>query len=177
MKKNLEHSKTEPKHSVPITEVVSEISDDVRENQTDNTSQESTKTENSISVCDVLKNHTTKVIKKMESQIPSNMQHYSDLYAEYLHFWDDVFGTCYISEKEFFDKLGYDQNIINDMDKFLNSYVKTINTQIDISSNLLKNYTALRIAGIKSFDSYVHVMMDSYANMLSQFNDSKFSNL
>lgn len=138
----------------------------------ENTVQESTKTEDAVSVCDVLKNNTTKVIRKMESQIPYNMQYYSDLYAEYLHFWEDVFDTCYTSEKEFFDKLGFDQNAINDLEKFLSSNVKMTNTQIDISSNLLKNYTAFRIARIKSLDRYVHVMMPAYANMLSQFNDS-----
>jgi len=37
-----------------------------------------------ISVCDVMKSKTSSVIRKMESQIPSYMQEYSDLYTEYL---------------------------------------------------------------------------------------------
>jgi len=173
MKKN-KYSQTEPHRSLVVTKIVSE---DKKKNQIENTSKEYPKTENVISVCDVLKNNTSKVIRKMESQLPSNMQHYSDLYAEYLHFWEDIFDTCYISEKEFFDKLGYDQNAINNLDKSLSSYAKMTNTQIGISSNLLKSYTTLRIAGIKSFDRYVHVMMSAYANILSQFNNSKFTNV
>lgn len=31
-------------------------------------------------------------------------------------------------------------------------------------------YIKMRIGVIKSFDNYTHVMMDSYAKMLSQFN-------
>jgi len=65
--------------------------------------------ESKISVCDVMKNNTSKSIKKLESQIPTLVQQYSDLYSAYLHSFDDIFGTCYIAEKEFFNKLGIDK--------------------------------------------------------------------
>ncbi len=35
--------------------------------------------------------------------MPSMFQNYLDLYTAYLHMIDDIFGTCYIAEKEFFD--------------------------------------------------------------------------
>ncbi|TFH02755.1 MAG: hypothetical protein E4G77_01735, partial [Nitrosopumilus sp.] len=61
-----------------------------------------TKPEEKISVCDIMKTNTSKVIQKFESQIPSKFQQYSDLYTKFLHTLDDVYGTCYISDKEFF---------------------------------------------------------------------------
>ena len=60
------------------------------------------KSEDSISICDLMKDHTSTVIKKAESQIPTYTQIFSDVYREYLHVIDDLYGTCYISEKEFF---------------------------------------------------------------------------
>lgn len=77
--------------------------------------------DNTISICNIMKSNTSEVIKKVEAQIPSYFQLYSDFYKEYLHTLDDLFGTCYISEKEFFDKLGFDQNTL----KLIDSYWKS----------------------------------------------------
>jgi len=123
-----------------------------------------------ISVCDVMKSKTSSVIRKMESQIPSYVQEYSDLYAEYLHTIDDVFGTCYLSEKEFFDKLNIDQNTLKAFDNFWSFWEKTATSQIETSTNFMRAYVQMRISAIKSYDKYVHTMMDSYAKMLSQYN-------
>ena len=123
-----------------------------------------------ISVCDVMKDNTSKVIKKMESQIPSYVQEYSDIYTEYLHMFDDLFGTCYISEKEFFDKLGFDQEALKTFDNYSKTLTNFYSSQIDMSTNFLRAYVKMRISAIKSYDRYLHAMMDSYAKTLSQFN-------
>jgi len=123
-----------------------------------------------ISVCDVMKSNTSSVIRKMESQIPSYVQGYSDLYAEYLHTIDDLFGTCYLSEKEFFDKLNIDQNTLKAFDNLSGFWEKIATSQIETSTNFMRAYVQMRILAIKSYDKYVHTMMDSYAKMLSQYN-------
>ncbi len=88
------------------------------ENNPTNKSVKKSNNQDKISVCDVMKDNTSKVLKKMESQIPSYVQEYSDLYAEYLHTFDDLFGTCYISEKQFFDNLGFDQETLKTFDNY-----------------------------------------------------------
>ncbi len=123
-----------------------------------------------ISVCDVMKSKTSSVIRKMESQIPSYVQEYSDLYAEYLHTIDDLFGTCYLSEKEFFDKLNIDQKTLKAFDNLSGFWEKIATSQIETSTNFMRAYVQMRISAIKSYDKYVHSMMDSYAKMLSQYN-------
>jgi len=123
-----------------------------------------------ISVCDVMKSKTSSVIRKMESQIPSYVQEYSDLYAEYLHTIDDLFGTCYLSEKEFFDKLNIDQKTLKEFDNLSGFWEKIATSQIETSTNFMRAYVEMRISAIKSYDKYVHTMMDSYAKMLSQYN-------
>jgi len=127
---------------------------------------------NKISVCDVMKSRTSSVIRKMESQIPSYVQEYSDLYAEYLHTIDDIFGTCYLSEKEFFDKLNIDQKTLKGFDNLWSFWEKTATSQIETSTNFMRTYTQMRISALKSYDRHVHTMMDSYANMLSQYNST-----
>lgn len=130
---------------------------------------------NKISVCDVLKEDTSEIIRKLESQIPSLFQNYSNLYAAYLHMFDDIFGTCYISEKEFFDKLNIDQAILNQIkinsESIKDAYLKNI----DMNTKHIDEYTKMRISAIESFDNYVHLMMSSYGKFLSQFNE--FSNV
>ncbi len=125
-----------------------------------------------ISMCDVMKSKTSSVIRKMESQIPSIVQEYSDLYAEYLHTIDDLFGTCYISEKEFFDKLNIDQKTLKAFDNLSSFWEKTATSQIETSTNFMRAYVQMRISAIKSYDKYVHTMMDSYSKMLSQYNSA-----
>ncbi len=125
-----------------------------------------------ISVCDVMKSKTSSVIRKMESQIPSYVQEYSDLYAEYLHTLDDLFGTCYLSEKEFFDKLNIDQKTLKAFDNLSGFWEKIATLQIETSTNFMRANNQMRISAIKSYDKYVHTLMDSYAKSLSVFNST-----
>lgn len=155
--------------SVTISETLEDESSIPKENEPRSKSaEESQKT--TVSVCDVMKNNTSQIIKKLESQTPVNIQLYSDLYTEYLHMFDDLFGTCYISEKQLFDKLGLDQNTLKTFDNYSNNLTNFYTTQIDLMSNFQRTYVQMRIAGIKSYDKYMHAMMDSYAMMLTQFN-------
>ena len=56
-----------------------------------------------ISICDLSQNNVSEILQKMEYQVPIYLQGYSDLFAKYLHSFNTVFGTCRISEKQFFD--------------------------------------------------------------------------
>jgi len=128
------------------------------------------KTEAKISVCDIMKNNTSKVIKKVEAQIPSSVQQYSDLYTTYLHTIDDIFGTCYIAEKEFFDKLNLDQGVLREFQEFSNVFTKMYLDQIEMSAKYIETYVQIRKSSLKAYDNFMHVVMDSYAKTLSQFN-------
>ena len=133
---------------------------------------EETSSQVDVSVCDIMKGNTSEIIKKMESQIPTYFQMHSDVYTEFLHTMDDLFGTCFIAEKEFFDKLNFDQYTLKLFDSYWKNITKMYSSQIDMSTNFLRTYSQMRISGIKLFDNYMHVMMESYAKMLSQYNSS-----
>jgi len=129
-----------------------------------------TKPEEKISVCDIMKTNTSKVIQKFESHIPSRFQQYSDLYAAYLHTIDDIFGTCYISEKEFFDKLNIDQGVLNSIQEYSNAVTETYLDQIDLYAKYRRELIQMQISSLTVYDNFMHTMMDTYAKTLSQFN-------
>jgi len=129
-------------------------------------------TKDSASICNIFKDDTSKIIKKLEMQIPSHFQIYSDMYKEYLHVLDDIFGTCVLSEKEFFDKMNIDKNLMKNMESYSN-YVRGIwIKQIENYDNYLKWYSQMRISGMKSYDKFVHSMMESYSKTLSNFSNN-----
>ncbi len=135
-----------------------------------------TSNESEISICDIMKNRTSEIVKKIECQLPSTVQQYSDLYTAYLHSIDDMFGTCYISQKEFFDKLGISQEALRNFDKYLESISKSYQNWIDLSSKYGQDYVQTRLSMIKSSDQFIHMTMDLYAKMLAKFNEMYDSN-
>lgn len=126
--------------------------------------------EEKLSICDIMKEDTSAMIKKMESKMPSMFQSYSDMYAKYLHTLDYVFGTCYIAEKEFFDKLNIDQGVLRQIKQNSESMRKTYVENIDMTAKFFDEYVKMRMNSIELFDKYADMMMESYAKMLSQFN-------
>lgn len=134
--------------------------------------QNASENNNTISICDIMKDNTTKIIKKIELQIPSYMQWYSDLYTEQLHSLDDVFGTCYIWQKQYFDRLGIDQKSMKAISDYWNVLTETALSQLEISNNMQKAYIQTRVAGIKSYDQFMHLVMDYYGKMMSNLTSS-----
>ena len=93
------------------------------------------------------------------------------MYKEYLHMIDDLFGTCYLSEKEFFDKMNIDDRTLKIMDSYGKTYTEIYSSQIENYSSFLKWYSKMRTSGMRSYDKFAHVMMDSYAKMISDFSN------
>jgi hypothetical protein len=123
-----------------------------------------------ISICDIMKNNSSQIIRKLESQVPSRVQQYSDLYSAYLHTLDDVFGSCYMSEKQFFDNLNIDQNVLKTFQKLSQTLTQSYLDQIDMYAKYRQELTQMQISGLKVYDNVLHTMMESYAKTLSQFN-------
>ena len=124
--------------------------------------------EEKLSVCEIMKDDTSEIFRKMESELPLLFQNSSNLYARYLHMLDDVLGIGYITEKKIFDRLGIDQDVLKQIKENSKSVRNTYIKNIEMSSKLFDRYIKMRIDMIKSFDNCTHVMMNSYANFLSQ---------
>ena len=131
--------------------------------------------EENLSFCDIMKDDTSEVIKKLESNMPSMFQNYSDMYAKYLHALDDIFGTCYIAEKEFLDKLNIDQDILKQIKQNSNLIKKNYIENIEITTRIVDMQIKVGMKSIELFDNYSHIMMESYAKILANFNKSSSS--
>ncbi|MGI0047492.1 MAG: hypothetical protein ACREBB_09965 [Nitrosotalea sp.] len=131
---------------------------------------ESSEKESAVSICDVMKNNTSEIIQKMESKFSTYAQLYTDLYTKYLHIVDDLYGTCYLSEKEFFDKLGMDKAALQAFDAYWKSITNMTISQIDMVTNFAKMYVQFRLGTIDSCDKIAHIVMDNYARSWNQLN-------
>jgi hypothetical protein len=131
---------------------------------------ESSEKKDTISICDIMENNTSEIIRKLEYQIPTYAQLYSDLYTKYLHMMDDLYSTCYVSEKEFFDKLGMGKATLGAFDAYWKFITDMTISQIEQATNFAKMYVQFRLSALDSYDKAVHLMMDSYAKAWTQFN-------
>lgn len=160
--------------SKEITEKITSVENMTREKmaQTIKTAKKEAESseKNDNSICDVMKNNTSEIIQKLESQIPTHVQFYFDLYTKYLHMMDDFYSTCYMSEKEFFDKLGMDQEALGFFDTYWKSITDLSLNQIEMATNFAKMYVQLRLSALDSYDKLVHLMIDSSSKAWNQFN-------
>lgn len=124
-----------------------------------------------ISICDIMKSDSSRIIQKLESQIPLNFQESSILYTTYLQTLDHVFGTCYIAEKEFFDKLNIDQGLLISFQKYSNFIADMYLKQIETYSKFRQGNIRTQMSLLDSYDKFFKNMMESYAKFLSQLNN------
>jgi hypothetical protein len=118
-----------------------------------------------LSICDVITDNTNEVIMKIESLIPTNIGNFVDLSSEYLRIARDFFGTCYIAEKEFLDKVGVDHQVVEEFDKFLKVITKTSVAEIEMASNFQKIFVNNIMSAMRSYDDYVKLMLSAYAKV------------
>ena len=123
-----------------------------------------------ISICDLFQNNASEILQKMEYQVPIYLQGYSDLFTKYLHSFNTLFGTCRMSEKQFFDKFGVNHLIMQETVDYWN-FLKNISLiQIDLSSKFIEDYIEFRVSTIDSFDKSVTSLLDYYTKTLAEFN-------
>ena len=134
---------------------------------------DSLKENETTSICDVMKDNTSEIIQKLELQIPTFMQLYSDLYTKYLHMLDDLYSSCYLSEKEFLDKLGMDKTTIGAFETYWKFITDMTTSQIEQVTSLAKTYVEFRLSMLDSYDKAVHLMTDNYAKAWTWFNSNK----
>lgn len=129
------------------------------------------------SVCDIWKDNVHKLVTKLEFQTPIYLQAYSNVHTEFLHCVDNLFGTCYIWQKQYFDRLGIDQKIINAYGKLCESGIANTTEFMDLYANYKKFQADMTIEAMKIGNNYLHWWIDMYGKAISfwssQINRSK----
>lgn len=126
-----------------------------------------------ISICDLVKNDSSEIIHKMESKVPTIIQRYTDLYTEYLKLCDNLFGTCYIAEKEFFEKLNLDQNLLKEIKKSSTQVKNQALNNVEFGTIFFDVMIKTRISTIRTYDIYMRAMLETWSKMLSDYNNKK----
>lgn len=125
---------------------------------------------NEVSICDLMQNNTSEILQKLEYQVPIYLQGYADLFTKYLHSFNTTFGTCRISEKQFFDKFGLNHTVVEEIAEYWNFVKNLALVQVETSSKFVEDYIQFRIATIESFDKSMASSLEYYSKMLSKFN-------
>ena len=77
-------------------------------------------------------------------------------------------------QKEFFDKLNIDQGILKSFQQFSQALTQSYLDQIDMYAKYRQEINQMQMSGLKTYDTFLHTMLETYAKTLSQFN--KFTN-
>lgn len=129
-----------------------------------------TSKESKTSICDLVKSNTGEIIQKIEYQVPIYLQGYSDLFTKYLHSYNTTFGACRIAEKQIYDKLGIDHNLVEEAANYLDFIKNLTLVQIEMYSKFVEDYIEFRVSTIESFEKSIRAILDYYSKSLSEFN-------
>lgn len=130
------------------------------------TTKENTPTD---SISQVFKNNTHEITKKLESQLPQKMQQFSELYSAYLHSMNNTFDSCNICEKEFFEKLGIDNNISKTFGEYAKTCTDLTLQQMDYYAQFRKYVTDTQLSAVKSWDNFMTTMTEYNSKMFNQY--------
>ena len=130
---------------------------------------------NKISICNIMKDDTSEIMRKMESKIPLHAQNYSNLYTGYLRSMGVIFDTCYITEKEFLDRIDIDQDIQKQVREYSRITKESYLDGIEIGTKFADDYIQMGLTAMRTSNDNFHTMMKTYSKMFSHFNDSSKS--
>ncbi|WP_052347744.1 hypothetical protein [Candidatus Nitrosotenuis chungbukensis] len=123
-----------------------------------------------FSVCDIWKESVHKIITKTEYQTPIYLQAYSMMHSEFLHSIDNLFGTCYIWQKRYFDRMGIDQRVIDAYGELCEKSTSGVMEWMDAYANYKKFQADLAIDYMKIGNNYLHWWIDMYGKTVSFWN-------
>jgi len=134
---------------------------------------DSSEQKTTISIQNIVKENTSEIIEKIDSKIPTYVQLYSDLYKKYLHIASNFCNTTYLTQKEFFDKMGIDDTRLAMFDAYLESVKKMVLLQIDMNESMIKSYVGNRLTVLDFYDQMMNGSIANFAKMFSMFNEYK----
>ncbi len=126
--------------------------------------------ENYESVCDIWKDCVTKSIRKLESQTPVYLQTYLQVHNEYLHGIDNLFGTCYLWQRQYFDRLAIGKSTVNEYGKFCQVVMDEIGNWMDSALNIRKLRSDMLIELMKTSNQMIQQGIDWHAKWMTSLN-------
>ncbi len=122
------------------------------------------------SVCDIWKESIHKIIIKAEYQTPIYIEAYSSMHTEFLHSIDNLFGTCYLWQKRYFDRMGIDQKVIDAYGELCEKNTNGMMEWMDVYASYKKLQSDTAIDYMKTGNNYLHWWIDMYGKAMSFWN-------
>lgn len=118
-----------------------------------------------------IQKNTSEIIEKIDSKIPLYVQLYSELYKKYLHIASNFCNTSYVSQKEFYDKIGKNDARFAMFDAYLELVKKMILLQIDLNENMMKLYVGNRLTVLDFYDQMIGENVFNFTKMFFKFSN------
>ncbi len=113
------------------------------------------------STFDVIKENTSKVMSKMDSQIPLYVKMHSDVYRRYRHMMDDFFDAGYALERAELDLLFQNDGTRRAAETATRFYSNTMLANLSMYGEFLKWYAHAQRANMRAIDSIYHGFLKS----------------
>lgn len=122
-----------------------------------------------LSICDIWKDSVHKIITKAEFQTPLYLQTYTQVHTEFLHSIDNLFGTCYLWQKQYFDRLEIDKGTMGSYAKFYDDLTEYTTKLMDAWAQSQKQQADMMIQAINAANGYARQYMDLCAKAVSEW--------
>lgn len=113
------------------------------------------------STFDVIKENTSKVMSKMDSQIPLYVKMHSDMYRRYRHMMDDFFDAGYALERAELDLLFQNDGTRRAAETATRLYSNTMLANLSMYGEFLKWYAHAQRANMRAVDNIYHNFLKS----------------
>lgn len=113
------------------------------------------------STFDMIKENTSKVMSKMDSQIPLYVKMHSDIYRRYRHMMDDFFDAGYALERAELDILFRNDGARKAAETATRLYSNAILANLGMYGEFLKWYAHAQRANMRAMDNIYHGFMKS----------------
>jgi len=108
----------------------------------------------------ILEKHTVGIIQKLEGHIPLHFKSVSDFSREYMKLLGQGFKINCSIEGKMFGNMGIDEKSIKLLDEYLETSSKFYTAQIDMTTELFKNYLSMRLSLMESYNKFVQDVAD-----------------
>jgi predicted transcriptional regulator YdeE len=125
------------------------------------------------SIQNIIQDHTSEIIEKIDSKIPTYVQLYSDLYKKYLQIAGNLCTKSYLTQKEFYEKMEIDDARFAMFDAYLESIKKMSLLQIDMTETMFQSYIGFRLTALDFYDQMMNGCMVNFAKMCPILNNFK----
>lgn len=113
------------------------------------------------STFDMIKENTSKVMSKMDSQIPLYVKMHSDIYRRYRHMMDDFFDAGYALERAELDILFRNDGTRKAAETTTRLYSNALLANLGMYGEFLKWYAHAQRANMRAMDNIYHGFMKS----------------